>query len=397
MVAALSNGLFISEFLGDNAGGNAFDTDGDGGANKADEFIEIQSRGKDPASLDGIEIWSGQRGLLFQFPSGNTIFRGETATVVGQYDGAEPPGFFDAGLPDNNFNQGFLEDGEGSRFDTLYLIDTNTGEYVELSYGDPPQVQPLPSGFPGTNLVGSETINSNLPNGVNIARDSDGNLVEDGSPDPGQRGPVCFARGTLIRTPDGEQPIEDIHAGDLVWTLDHGAQPVRWAGMYRATAAMMARSAAFRPILIKAGALGWGRPQRDLIVSPQHRLLVASPISARMFDGKGVLVAAKKLVGAPGIAPLPSCESVDYFHLLLPRHEILMANGAPAESLLLGQVAWQSVGAEAAAAIGRLFPETRSPSYSAEAARQIASGRRMRRMLDRHRKNDRQLLEDFAG
>jgi hypothetical protein len=102
MPARLSNGLFISEFLADNAGGGAFDTDGDGGANKADEFVEIQGFKNSAISLDGVELWSAKRGLLYQFGSGDNVAAGGTATVVGQYDGTPPSGFYDAGLPDNN-------------------------------------------------------------------------------------------------------------------------------------------------------------------------------------------------------------------------------------------------------------------------------------------------------
>ncbi len=397
MPVFLSNGLFISEFLGDNAGTNAFDTDGDGSANKADEFIEIQSASGSAIDLSGVEVWSAKRGLLYEFQGGDTIPARGTATVVGQYDGAEPPGFYDAGFPDSNANGGFLEDGEGQKFDTLYLVDTNTGEYLQISYGDPPQVSPLPSGFPGTNLVGSESISTNLPNGVAVLRDAEGNLVEGGPATPGTGGPICFARGTLILTPEGEKPVETLNTGDLVTTLDHGPQLVRWLGMRHLSPTELAQRPAFRPILIRAGALGDGRPATDLILSPQHRVLAASPITCRMFDAPEVLLAAKALLPLPGVEQLGGTDGVDYFHVLLDQHEILMVNGTPAESLYLGEVTLSSVGHAARDEIRALFPKVLNKAATPTAAREFPSARRVRRMMERHRLNQRPLLSAFRS
>lgn len=67
MTVFLSNGFFFSEFLADNAGGVAFDTDGDGGSNKADEFVEITNVNGGTVNLDGMQIWSAKRGLLYEF------------------------------------------------------------------------------------------------------------------------------------------------------------------------------------------------------------------------------------------------------------------------------------------------------------------------------------------
>ncbi|MEO1309042.1 MAG: lamin tail domain-containing protein, partial [Pseudomonadota bacterium] len=97
MVDFLANGLAIAEILADNAGGQAIDTDGDGGSNKADEYVEIQNGFGTTVSLDGIEIWSQKDGLLYAFPDGETLAPGETATVVGEYTGTPPAGFYDAG------------------------------------------------------------------------------------------------------------------------------------------------------------------------------------------------------------------------------------------------------------------------------------------------------------
>lgn len=140
---------------------------------------------------------------------------------------------------------------------------------------------------------------------------------------------ACFAAGTRIATVSGDRSIEDLRVGENVLTRDHGAQPIRWIGTARGSA-----EGAWRPVRIEAGALGAGLPRRALLLSQQHRVLVSSPIAARMTGAAEVLVAAKRLVGLPGIALAPPGGEVTYLHLLLDRHEIILAEGAPAESLL---------------------------------------------------------------
>ncbi|SEK79046.1 Hint domain-containing protein [Roseovarius nanhaiticus] len=393
MPARLSNGLFFSEFLADNSGRNAFDTDGDGRANKADEFVEIQGFKNSAISLDGIELWSAKRGRLYEFGNSDTVPAGGTATVVGQYDGTPPPGFYDAGLPDNNRNQGFLEDGEANRFDTLYLVDTNTGEFIALAYGDPPQTQALPPGFPGTTNVGSESFNSDVPNGVPIQRDANGDLVEGGTPDPGDTGPVCYARGTLILTDRGARRIEDLEIGDHVITWDNGAKPVRWIGWQKVPQADLDQSARFRPVRIRAGALGCGLPVVDLIVSPQHRMLVRSRIALRMFGAAEVFVPAVRLLELPGIVRDDPPGAVQYYHILLDGHEVLTANGAPSESLHLGPVALASLADEAQREIAALFAGRSLAGQTAAMARPAPNRLSVMRLIARHRRNGQPLLQ----
>ena len=116
--------------------------------------------------------------------------------------------------------------------------------------------------------------------------------------------------------------MEAIRPGDRVTTRDNGAQRVLWAGFRAVGTAEQIADPKLRPVLIRAHALGPGLPARDLRVSRQHRLWV---------DGR--LVAAAKLLGRPGIARDDRCAPVSFHHLLCAGHEILFANGAPAESL----------------------------------------------------------------
>ena len=148
---------------------------------------------------------------------------------------------------------------------------------------------------------------------------------------------VCFCAGTLIRTPEGSTPIENLSEGDLVETHDNGAQEIKWIGTRRINFDKPeAQDEKLRPIRITAGALGSNLPARDLWVSRQHRMLISSKVSERMFGETAVLVPAIKLIELPGIFIDQDIETVEYFHLLFDRHEVIFAEGAPSESLFTG-------------------------------------------------------------
>ncbi len=331
------SGLFISEILADNPG-SGFDTDGDGSTNKSDEFVEIQNATGSAISLDGFEIWSSKNGQLYSFGAGDSVAPGGTATVVGNYDGAEPPGFYDAGL---NENGNFLQDGEGNKNDTLFLVDTNTGEYIVLSYGTNATQLAPPSGFPGTTQIGAgETITSSAPNGIAFIRDTDGTLIE-GSPTPGTSGPVCYGSGTLIETIDGPRGIETLTEGDLVLTRDAGFKPVRWHHHDRQD--LEGRAADTCPVVIEPGALGPDRPKHRLTVSPQHRILVGGGGQLEHIFNREQLVPAKALTGLPGIAHQTHMDSIDWHHIALEDHHIILAQNCLAETILPGAMALQSL------------------------------------------------------
>jgi hypothetical protein len=91
------------------------------------------------------------------------------------------------------------------------------------------------------------------------------------------------------------------------------------------------------PIVIQRGAMGYGLPDRKLVVSPQHRILLASPIVSRLFGVPETLVPAVKLTDMPGIHEVPNATEVVYCHLYFETHQIVRAEGAWSESLLLDQ------------------------------------------------------------
>lgn len=207
------------------------------------------------------------------------------------------------------------------------------------------------------------------------------------NPETGGAVIICFARGTLIATERGEVAVEDLRIGDRVLTRDAGAQPVRWIGATTVSAARLDLMPNLRPIRIRAGALGAGLPLRDLVVSPQHRMLVGSRIARRMFGSDEVLVAARHLVGLDGIEVAGDLPEVAYFHLLLDAHHILTANGAPAESLFLGPEARKAVGPAAWREIRALFPDLAADGPAQPGARPFATGRQGRRLAARQARN----------
>ncbi|MDO5605816.1 MAG: Hint domain-containing protein, partial [Paracoccus sp. (in: a-proteobacteria)] len=200
---------------------------------------------------------------------------------------------------------------------------------------------------------------------------------------------ACFAEDTLIETCRGAVAIGDLVTGDLVVTRDHGLQPIRWIG--RTVLAGARLSDNLRPVRIRAGALGAGLPLNDLVVSPQHRVLVRSKIAQKMFGAPEVLVAAKQLLSLEGIDLMP-VERVTYVHMLFDRHEIVISNGAESESLYTGPEALKSVGRAAQEEIFAIFPELRLHDYSPVAARFIVPGRMARKLAQRHAANAKPLV-----
>lgn len=210
---------------------------------------------------------------------------------------------------------------------------------------------------------------------------------------------LCFASGTLIETTLGPVPVENLQIADQVLTYDHGFQPIRWIGSRRLSRAELDAQPRLKPILIRADALGAGYPKQNLIVSPQHRILVSSAVALRMFDCKDVLIPANKLLSLDGIDILQDTpDGVVYVHFLFDAHEIVWSNGAATESLFTGPEALKSVSNEARQEIKDLFPECCDPKFQAHSARHIPQkGKLMRKLVQRHQTNQKPLFEGATG
>lgn len=222
---------------------------------------------------------------------------------------------------------------------------------------------------------------------VNTVYDADGTLaLDDDDVFP------CFTVGTLIETPHGAVAVETLAVGDLVLTADHGPQPIRWIGRRRFDRRKLAENPALVPVRIRAGALGPDLPGCDLLVSPQHRIMLRSRIARRMFGANEVLVAAKQLLLTEGVDLADDLAAVDYVHILFDRHEVVQANGTPTESLYLGPQTLQTLPAAAIAEITAVFPELADRLHAPEGARLLASGRQARKLAHRHAQNGQPLF-----
>lgn len=168
---------------------------------------------------------------------------------------------------------------------------------------------------------------------------------------------LCVARGTLIRTPEGERAVETLEVGDRVWTQDNGSQAIRWIGRRHVSPQELATRPNLRPVRLAASSMGPGRPTRDLLVSPNHRVVMREPEAELMWGEAEVLLPAKALTRRAGITEEAPKEGVEYFHLLFDQHEIIETNGLPTESFHPGSYSISALDEEVREELYALFPE----------------------------------------
>lgn len=266
------------------------------------------------------------------------------------------------------------------------LINTATGHKVtSLTLGgdgtEQGPVQALLSSIP---LVAGTTYTFNSERSSYLRTDNTYDSYED---------VPCFTKGTLINTSEGVFPIETLRTGDMVYTHDHGYQKIKWIGCRKLSCLDLERAPHLLPIRISAHALGPDLPTTDLLVSPQHRVLVRSKIAMRVSGEKEVLIAAKHLTERDGICVEEGLISVTYYHFLFENHELVIANGTLVESLYTGKQALKAISPEARAEIFEIFPELVSLIDTNRLCRPSPTGRAAKKIAFRHQKNDRPLVE----
>ena len=186
----------------------------------------------------------------------------------------------------------------------------------------------------------------------------------------------CFTPGTLIATPRGEVPVENLRMGDRIITRDNGMQEIRWVGRRDMSWTDLAAAPHLKPILIRQGSLGNGLPERDMMVSPNHRVLVANDRTALYFDEHEVLVAAKHLVAGKGVHSVDAA-GASYIHFMFDRHEVVLSNGAWTESFQPGDLTLKGMGNAQRSEIFDLFPDLKTDAG-------VANYGAARRTLKRH-------------
>ncbi len=217
-------------------------------------------------------------------------------------------------------------------FDTIDLLNTQATSFAPYS---------------GTVLDGTVTV----MNGIDVVAsihllgdytNQTFNMTSDGNSGTNIFLVSCFAAGTRIATPAGEVAVEDLRPSDLVMTAGGGQAPVIWIGHRHIDCRRHARPERVWPVCVRAGAFGPNTPHRDLVLSPDHAVFIDD-----------VLIPVGRLVNGTSILHL-LVDSVTYYHVELPRHDLLLAEGLAVES-------WLDVGDRGnfanAPGVTRLFPD----------------------------------------
>lgn len=291
-------------------------------------------------------------------------------TIYGQddddtIDGGQNDDLIDGGIDDDvitgNTGNDTIIGGEGN--DTVsggndrdVFLGANAGDVVDGNEGG--------DDFDTLDLSGSGPLNiiydaDNAENGTVEFLDADRNVTGTMSFVNIENVIPCFTPGTMIATPRGEVPVESLRAGDKVMTRDNGMQEIRWTGAKSMTWADLSANPQMKPVLVRAGSLGNGLPERDMMVSPNHRLLVANDRTALYFDEHEVLVAAKHLAGSAGMHSVDTA-GVTYIHFMFDRHEVVLSNGAWTESFQPGDYTLKGMGDAQRTEIFDLFPDLKT-------------------------------------
>ena len=249
-----------------------------------------------------------------------------TPSPTGGYEAAGPGNYYNVSSPTNEIFQ-YISISNASQFTTVQ---------VQISSG---------SLYLNGNFVGGQFGNTNVPFSTSVGRVATTLnqlvYVPDPANPPGPAGVqvtisvadsgisgvgagsdtftiFCFAAGTMIACPEGERAVETLQPGEMVLNAAGEACPVRFIGRRELSFAERSEHA---PVRLPAGCLSDGVPSRDLRVSPDHAIAI-----------DGVLVTARALLG--DVIKQENVDSVVYYHIQLDGHDIVIANGAPCETLL---------------------------------------------------------------
>lgn len=243
--------------------------------------LSLRNAANNSQPLCDVEIWDAESGLLHSFePHDRLQARGEVI---------------------------FKSVSHGS--DTPILLNRDTGEYVVKT-----APSTFPAGFPGTQPIGTWHQETRHHKDTSIP---------------------CFTAGTIICTRAGEKRAEDLCPGDEVITRDSGFVPIQAISHQTYSPAEQRLNRNFRPIVIPAGTFN---NARDLHLSPAHRLMIADTYAELMFGEPEVLVAAKTALEFGWVHQQPAQVDVAYYHILLPKHELMLVEGIWVESLFLGDM-----------------------------------------------------------
>ncbi|WP_420567456.1 Hint domain-containing protein [Thalassovita sp.] len=312
------------------------------------------------SDADWVEAGAGND-TIFGGAEGDTIFGGDGNDVIDGQDGPDRV-FGDAG--EDTIHVGVSDQAQGGDGDdTFYASGAGGGTmHVDGSEGDETVGDTLNITGPATIVYDADPENGTVywDDGTTLTFEN----IENINYVP------CFTPRSLIKTLRGEVPAAHLRQGDRVLTRDNGFQPVSWIGTRTLDNSELARKANLRPVLIRRGALGNGQPEQDLLVSPQHRMLVCSSTAALWFGEEEVFVPAIALTVIEGVDQV-DLPSVTYVHFMTERHQVVMGDGAWSESFQPGDLTLAGMDMDQRAELFALFPELASntPSEIYPAAR----------------------------
>lgn len=283
------------------------EVDYDGGA--ADNFVEVAVDGGTDVSGYSLVVYK-KDGTIDQTLNFGPVVNTIAGTDVYVFDDSDP------NFPDIKNDEAIaLVDDSGNVFQFISFKDTVTAVEGPANGTDSTPV--------GEHSGSQQSLQSN---------DGGASYFTASNSDPGTI--PCYAPGTLIETPKGPRAVEGLRVGDLVTTVDHGPQTIRW--VRRGNHPLERAEDNAKPVLIAAGALGSGRPIQDLVVSPHHRMFVGGKGQLDGWFKTEAFAPAQSLTGLRGIRNMNGKQSITWIHFACDHHEVVIANGCLSESLLLG-------------------------------------------------------------
>ncbi len=257
-------------------------------------------------------------------------FGKDTPTETGEGDGGDDEFYLDLSGFNDDFNITVMSLDPG---DTFYISGalswSNVGNVYTISYiGSDSSVHTL-------------VIDVESTNGTGVA----GIVI------------TCFAAGMEIETEAGIVAVEHLGIGDNVRCGDGRFRPIRWISKRHVSAREMARNPEFRPVRIRKNALGENIPNADLVVSPQHRIMIDDWRAELMFGEVEVLVSAVHLLNDNDIVRDYDADDVTYYHFMFDEHQTVWSNGVQSESFFPGETAIKGIDEDARVELYQLFPE----------------------------------------
>ena len=166
---------------------------------------------------------------------------------------------------------------------------------------------------------------------------------------------TCLTPGVSIATARGPRAIEDLRPGDRIVTRDNGLRDIVWTGARSYDFAELGRLTHLQPVLLAQGSLGAGLPERDMVVTPNQRILVACDRTMLTLEGHEAFVAAKHLENCRTIRPVPML-GVTFVHVMCDRHEVALANGCWCELFQPADRSLNGVGNAQRNELAEIFP-----------------------------------------